>query len=118
MNYKFEELEVWQLSMELSDMIYQLSNELPETEKFNLKTQVTRAITSVSLNIAEGSTSQSDGEQKRFLSYSIRSLIEVVACIRLIERRGYVNNDNLKVEAEKMIQNLFAKLHAFRKALR
>lgn len=117
MKYKFEELKVWQLSMELNDMIYQLSNELPDTKKFNLKTQIIKAVTSISLNIAEGSTSQSDGEQKRFLSYSIRSLIEVVACLRLIERRKYVTNENLKEEAEKAIQTLFARLQAFRKAI-
>jgi hypothetical protein len=33
MNYKFEDLEVWQLSLELNDMIYQVSSLLPETEK-------------------------------------------------------------------------------------
>ena len=117
MNYKFEELEVWQISMELNDMIYQLSNELPAKENFNLRSQITRAITSVSLNIAEGSTSQTDREQKRFLGYSIRSLIEVVACLRLIERREYIVNDGLKVETEHTIQNLFARLQAFRKAI-
>jgi four helix bundle protein len=72
----------------------------------------------VSLNIAEGSTSQSDSEQNRFLSYSIRSLIEVIACLKLIEKRRYLTNDDLRCDAEKTIQKLFMKLHAFRKALK
>jgi four helix bundle protein len=118
MNYKFEDLEVWQLSLELNDMIYQVSSLLPETEKFNLITQINRAVTSVSLNIAEGSTSQTDSEQNRFLSYSLRSLIEVIACLRLIERRKYLTDKNLCIETEKTIQQLFIKLQAFRKALR
>jgi four helix bundle protein len=118
MNYKFEELEVWQLSLELNDKIYQISSFLPETEKFNMRTQINRAVTSVSLNIAEGSTSQTDSEQNRFLSYSLRSLIEVIACLRLIERRKYLTDNDLYIETEKTIQQLFIKLQAFRKALR
>jgi four helix bundle protein len=117
MKYKFEELEVWQLSLELNDKIYQLSSRLPETEKFNLRTQINRAITSVSLNIAEGSTSQTDSEQNRFLTYSLRSLIEVIACLRIIERRDYIDMDGEMNNAEKIIQKLFMKLQAFRKAL-
>lgn len=117
MKYKFEELEVWQLSLELNDLIYKISSKLPETEKFNLRTQLNRAITSVSLNIAEGSTSQSDSEQNRFLSYSLRSLIEVIACLRIIERRKYIEKDDEMSLAERIIQVLFMKLNAFRKAL-
>jgi len=118
MKYKFEELEVWQLSLELNDLIYQVTSELPDTEKFNLRTQLNRAVTSVSLNIAEGSTSQTDNEQNRFLSYSLRSLIEVIACLRLIEKRKYITHDDLRIDAERTIQKLFMKLHAFRKALK
>jgi four helix bundle protein len=118
MNYKFEELEVWQLSLELNDMIYQISSELPETEQFNLESQIKRAVTSVALNIAEGSTSQTDSEQNRFLSYSLRSLIEVIACLRIIERRKYFSDSDLRLETEKTIKTLFIKLQAFKKALR
>lgn len=117
MKYKFEELDVWQLSLELNDKIYQLSSILPETEKFNLRTQINRAVTSVSLNIAEGSTSQTDSEQNRFLTYSLRSLIEVIACLRIIQRREYIEMDGEMNNAEKIIQILFMKLQAFRKAL-
>ncbi|HCB01759.1 MAG TPA: four helix bundle protein, partial [Anaerolineae bacterium] len=60
MGFKFENLDVWKLSLEYSDLIYELANKLPETEKFNLKSQIIRAATSISLNIAEGSTGQSD----------------------------------------------------------
>ena len=117
MKYKFERLDVWNLSLELNDKIYLISSQLPEMEKFNLSTQINRAITSISLNIAEGSTSQSDSEQKRFLGYAIRSLIEVVACMRLIERRNYKVPEELKLDTEKKCSILFNKLQSFRRAL-
>ena len=80
MPYKFEQLEVWKLSLEYTDLIYELAGKLPKSEEYNLKSQIVRAATSISLNIAEGSTGQSDAEQARFLGMAIRSLIEIVAC--------------------------------------
>ncbi len=117
MRYKFEDLEVWQLSLDLSDLIYDLANMLPRVEEYNLKSQIIRAVTSISLNIAEGSTSQSDGEQARFLGYAIRSLIEIIGCLRLIERKKYIQNDDLEDKTEAVCDKLFIKLQAFKKSL-
>ena len=80
MPYKFEQLEVWKLALDYIDLIYKLAENLPRSEDFNLKSQITRAATSIALNIAEGSQGQSDAEQARFLGMSLRSLIETVAC--------------------------------------
>ncbi len=117
MRYKFEDLEVWKLSLDLGDFIYEISEMLPEVEKFNLKSQVIRAVTSISLNIAEGSTSQSNAEQSRFIGYAIRSLIEVIACLRIMERRKYLHASDLKSSTEELCHKLFIKLQAFRNAL-
>lgn len=117
MRYKFEDLEVWQLSLELNDMVYEVSSGLPDIEKFNLMTQINRAVTSISLNIAEGSTSQTDKEQTRFIGYAIRSLIEVIGCIRLMERRGYIMESELKENLESKCNILFGKLQAFKRSL-
>ncbi len=84
MPYKFEQLDVWNLSLEYIDTIYGLAEKLPKSEEYNLKSQIIRAVTSISLNIAEGSTGQSDAEQARFLGMAIRSLIETVACQHII----------------------------------
>ncbi len=117
MSYKFEKLEVWQLALEYSDLIYDIVERLPESEAYNLKSQVTRAATSVALNIAEGSTGQSDAEQARFVNFAIRSLVETVACIHLINRRGYLDKTVLLREAYMASEKLFAKLQAFRRSL-
>ena len=118
MEYKFEKLDVWKISLDLSDMIYELAAQLPDIERFNLQSQIIRASTSISLNIAEGSTSQTDAQQSKFIGYAIRSLIEVIACKRHIERREYISNKIKLAETEKVCDKLFIKLQAFRNALK
>jgi four helix bundle protein len=117
MGYKFEKLEVWQLALEYCDLIYKIADQLPPSENFNLKSQITRAVTSIALNIAEGSTSQSDPEQRKFLGYAIRSLVETVACQHLINRRAYLDDPEILRKAYKLSETLFSKLQAFRASL-
>lgn len=52
MAFKFEKLEVWKLALEYLDLIYEVADLLPKSEDFNLRSQITRAGTSVSLTIA------------------------------------------------------------------
>jgi four helix bundle protein len=115
--FKFEKLEVWQLALEYIDQVYQIAEQLPRSEEYNLKSQVTRAATSVALNIAEGSTSQSDPEQARFLSMAIRSVLETVACQHIIRRRLLLQDAALLDQVYRSAETLVAKLHAMRKAL-
>ena len=114
--YKFEKLEVWQLALEYIDQMYDVSDKLPDGESFNLVSQMRRASTSVALNIAEGSTGQTDAEQARFLGLAIRSYIESVACLRIAVRRRYLT-DVEEASIEGIGENLVMKLHAMRKSL-
>lgn len=117
MSYKFERLEVWQMALEYSDMLYVLAGQLPPDEKYNLSSQLTRAGTSIALNIAEGSTGQTDKEQARFLGLAIRSLVETVACLHLIHRRDCLPEPAPLREAYRFSEKLFAKLQSFRHSL-
>ncbi len=117
MAYKFERLEVWQLSMDYSDMMYAIIAKLPHSENDNLKSQLRRAATSVTLNIAEGSTTASDADQARFIGMAIRSLIETVACQHHINRRKYLPDPTPLREAYQFSEKLFAKLQALRSSL-
>jgi four helix bundle protein len=67
--HKFERLEVWELAIDYIDLIYSSAEQLPRREEHHLRSQIRRAATSVALNIAEGSTGQSDAEQARFLGW-------------------------------------------------
>src|SRR3954464_12218854 len=116
MPFKFEKLEVWQLSLDYIDLIYKIADRLPRSEEYNLKSQITRAATSVALNIAEGSTGQTDTEQARFLGLAIRSLLETVACQHIIQRRGYLSDLGPLRAAYMHASTLAAKLQSMRRA--
>ena len=117
MPFKFEKLEVWQLALDYIDLVYEIAGELPRSEEYNLRPQLTRAATSVALNIAEGSTGQTDAEQARFLGLAIRSLLETVACQHIISRRGYLPDATKLREAYRSAETLAAKLHTMRKTI-
>jgi four helix bundle protein len=115
--YKFQKLDVYQLGLAFVDRIYEVANQLPDSERFNLRSQLERAATSIVLNIAEGSTGQSDLEQNRFLGMALRSYIETVACMDLIDRRKYIRSE-LIGSTRQLGHRVFVKLQAFRGALK
>lgn len=117
MPFKFEKLEVWQVALDYSDLIYEIAGQLPPSEEANLKSQVVRAATSVALNIAESTTSQTDVEKARFLGLAIRSVLETVACQHIISRRGFLRDPAPLRQAYKDAANLAGKLQAMRDAL-
>jgi len=79
--YRFEKLIVWQKSLILIKQIYLFSEDLKD---FGLKDQLRRAVTSIAINIAEGSGAQNDKEFKRYLYISRKSLFETLACLKII----------------------------------
>jgi len=117
MPFKFEKLEVWQLSLEYLELLYKISAQLPSDENYNLKSQIRRAGTSINLNIAEGSTGQTDAEQSRFLGMAIRSLYETVSCLHIIHRLDYLSDKTELRAAYRMAERLSIKLHNMRKTV-
>jgi len=98
--------------------VYLVAAKLPRNEEYNLSSQIKRAATSIALNIAEGSTGQTDPEQARFLAMAIRSLLETVACKHIIERRGYLRANLLLMrELDELGRTLARSLQAMRKSV-
>lgn len=112
--YKFQKLETYQLALTYTKTVYMLSKKLPDRERFNLSSQIERAATSIALNIAEGSTGQTNLEQKRFLGLALRSYLETIACLDLIEQFEYLSADEIS-RIRKQGHQVFIKLIAFRK---
>jgi four helix bundle protein len=115
--FKFEKLEVWQLSLEYADKIYEIVELLLPKEQFNLRTQMIKSVTSISLNIAEGSTGQTNMEFRRFLGIAVRSGVEVIACLHLAKRRAYVSEEAFG-PAYDFGERLLIKLQALRNKLK
>lgn len=117
MPFKFEKLEIWKLAIDLADNVHKLTRNFPKEEMFSLTSQMKRAADSISLNIAEGSTGQSNPGQLKFLGYSLRSALEVVNCLYLALRRNYINQqESDKYYSE--IERLSIKIQAFKKSLK
>lgn len=116
MPFKFENLKVWHASLDLADAIDAIAMKFPKHELYSLTSQIKRAADSVSLNIVEGSTGQSNAEFKKFLGYSNRSALEVVGALYLAKRRSYIDEiqfNELYQQIEilvKMIQGLINSL--------
>lgn len=112
MAFKFENLKVWQKSIELASEVSILTAKFPKDERYVLTSQIKRAADSIALNIAEGSTGQSNAEFNRFLGYALRSAIEVVSCLYLAKGRLIIDQSdfdhfyNLLTDIIKMIQAL------------
>jgi len=81
-----------------------------------LTSQIKRAADSVSLNIAEGSTGQSNPEFKRFLGIALRSNIEVVGCIHLAKRRGFLKEQDFE-RVYKLCEELLVMINSLRNKL-
>ena len=50
----FKDLDVWQVAREFRNEMYKVARSLPDGEKYALGTQIRRAASSVTANIAEG----------------------------------------------------------------
>ncbi len=114
--YKFEKLEVYILAERLIVEIYQLLKQLPKDELFGLTAQTKRAIISVALNIAEGSTTRSDKDFARFIGISIGSLIETRAALMIAIKLKFIEINELEKIAP-IFDELFFKLLALKKSL-
>jgi len=97
MKFKFEKLIIWQDAMKLGEEINLLVDKFPPKELYNLSSQIRRAADSVALNISEGSIGQSNPEQHKFIGYSVRSLAEVVTCLRKAKMREYISADEFQL---------------------
>lgn len=101
-NFKFEKLRIWHSAMDFGELIFDASGRFPIDEKYNLISQIRRAVDSIALNIAEGSTGQSIKEFRKFIGYSLRSLAEVVTCLHKAKRRKYLNEEEFSLFTAKL----------------
>ena len=66
MSFKFEKLIVWQKALDFSEVVNRVAKDFPKEGLYVLASQIKPTADSVSLNIAEGSTGQSNPEFGHF----------------------------------------------------
>jgi len=90
-----KKLDVWQLAMKTTQMVYKSTKGFPEEEKFGLVSQMRRAAVSIPCNIAEGAARQGKKEFKNFLSIAQGSLSELDTQFELAVLLGYLSDGKM-----------------------
>lgn len=104
------------MALALTETINGIVKVFPKEELFVLTSQIKRAADSVVLNIAEGSILQTNPENRKFVSYAIRSLAEVVACLHLAKKRNLIDNVKFDEIYQKCFE-LMNRLVSYRNAI-
>ena len=92
----YTKLDVWQLSRQLANTIYEVTSTFPKEEIFGLTSQMRRAAISVPSNIAEGCGRRSIKETIRFLYIARGSLYEIETQIYLASDRVYIKKEEFE----------------------
>ncbi len=115
--FRFQDLKVWQNSIEIADELFDISDSLDEKRLYRFAEQLRSAGMSVCNNIAEGSGSSSKKEFVKFLDMAHRSAFENANILILLERRGIISKDNLNKNLNKL-ETLCRQIRSFQKALK
>lgn len=102
-----EDLEVYRCARAFRIQMYKLARSLPSFEKFNLLSQIIRAATSMTNNIAEGYGRYHFQESIQFFRIARGSVEELRDDIRICIDEGYIESEGghgLLNEAQRVIQ--------------
>lgn len=112
----YKKLKVWELSHELTLMVYQKSFTFPKEEMFGLTSQIRRAASSIPTNIAEGCGRYSSKELTQFLNISLGSANETSYLLFLAKDLNYLTNEDFEIlnnqieQIKAMLINLIGKI--------
>lgn len=115
-NIYFKELKVWQKSIELVKEVYSLVKFLPSEEKYDLSSQMRRAVVSIPSNIAEGNSRNTKKEYMSFLGIARGSNSEIWTQLIICNELKYLTEEQtekaiiLCQEISKMINAMIKKL--------
>lgn len=90
----YRDLDVWQKSMELVELVYEICRQLPSNEKYGLISQMQRAAVSVPSNIAEGYGLGTRGYHHHVM-IARGSLMELEVQLELVVRLKLVERDDV-----------------------
>ena len=116
-NSSFQDLRIWQESMDLTLEIYRATSDFPRHEIYGLISQMRRTTVSIPSNIAEGKGHRSDPEFVRFLFHATGSLLELQTQLLIARRLRYLSEqkaDELCRSGDGITRGLNALINRFR----
>lgn len=93
--FSFERLDVYHKSRGLVIAVYEIIDNLPQTEKYCICSQLRRAIVSVPSNIAEGCGRNSYKEKIHFFEIAYGSLFESYCQLEICRDLGFISEEVL-----------------------
>ena len=109
---RLEDLEVYNISLEISDKVWNLVIHWDTFSRNNLGGQLVRAVDSVGANIAEGYGRGSKVDNARFVKIARGSLFETKHWLNISHRRKLLSDTELK-EILDVIEGLLPRLSAY-----
>jgi four helix bundle protein len=112
----FRNLEIWKKSVGFTILIYRLTDQFPDKEKFGLTSQLRRASVSMASNIAEGASRNSETDFARYLEISMGSAFEIETQLIVSQEIGYITSEEYNSALEtltviqKQINQLISKI--------
>lgn len=113
----FRKLGVYQKSMNLADKIYEIVRQFPDTERYSMVSQITRATTSISANIAEGNGQVFAKKTFSFFNNALGSANEVMCWLEHARRRGYISIET-EIELEKDVKEIIKMIVGYMKRIK
>ena len=113
---EFENLQVYQLSEELADRIWDIVTKWNWFAKHTVGTQLVRAADSIGANIAEGNGRRDTKDNRRFVRIAWGSLNETQHFLRRAYRRKLIKKEDAESLAP-IVDALGPKLNAYHQSL-
>jgi len=114
--FRFQDLRIWQLSIEIADKLFDIADNLEERRLYRFAEQLRAAGMSMPNNIAEGSGSDSKKEFKQFLNIARRSTFENANILILLFKRKLISEEKLN-ELLIELDSLCRQITSFQKTL-
>ena len=115
--FRFEELEIWSLDIEIADRLFDIADDLEKRKLFRFAGQIRGAGMSISNNIAEGSGSRSKKVFIQYLEHARNSAFENANIVILMNRRHLITDENKELLLEEL-DKLCRKITNFQKSLK
>lgn len=112
----YNELIVWQKSLDMVTHIYKITESMPKSESYGLITQMNRASVSIPCNIAEGWGRESTKSYTMFLKISRGSIFELETLVQIGRKLNLISEEqslsilSRTVEMQRMLNSLIKKI--------
>lgn len=113
----YKELVVWQKSMELVVLVYNITNTFPNGERFGLVSQMRRSAVSIPSNIAEGYGRKSKKENAYFVNVAYGSATELDTQVIISHRLKFIKQSEMSSVGSTLSQ-VQKMLYSYRRSLR